>query len=371
MFVAAVFRRPHPWGKGFRPALWLAALWLVAGAGEAAADSFTVRHVPVDVAAGDAAAARDQALVLAQKRGFDLLLRRMTLVADVHRLPDPEGVDLTALVRGLDIEEEKTSNVRYIARLTITFRAEPIRAMLRERGIPFAETRSKPVLVLPVLTTGDAPALWDTENRWFAAWADRPRADFLVSFLLPLFDAEDMETVTPDMALAGDSVALGRLARRYDAGSVLVAAGRMSADGAVFQLTGGWYGMGDRTVVEEIPAGPDGAANFAEGVRRLTSFVEEGWKTENLLRYGADDEIVAVVPIETLEGWNAIRRTLAGVAPIRSTALISLSRYEARILIKFAGALEQLAIALRQSDLELRQTGGVYMLGRASAGRNG
>ena len=145
----------HPRRRGFRigAARVIAAAAVVALlgiAGARAGDIFQITGVDVDVTAETAAMAREQALRDGETRAFQRLLERLTLRVDHGHLPHLGVREIEGYVKDFSIAEEKTSAVRYLARLNVRFKAERVRRLLTESGLPFAETPSKPVLVLPV-----------------------------------------------------------------------------------------------------------------------------------------------------------------------------------------------------------------------------
>ena len=58
------------------------------------------------------------------------------------------------------------------------------RRLLRGAGIPFAETMSKPLVVVPVLRTENRTVLWEENNPWRAAWIKTASANGLVPLLV-------------------------------------------------------------------------------------------------------------------------------------------------------------------------------------------
>jgi hypothetical protein len=127
-------------------------LFLVAGLATRAiaADTFVVRDVKVDVTAETAAEARDRALAEGEQRAFRIQLERLTSRADWGSLPNLTNEEIAAYIQDFEVASEKSSAVRYIATLNFTFKEEPVRRLLADRDTPFAMTRSKPVVVIPV-----------------------------------------------------------------------------------------------------------------------------------------------------------------------------------------------------------------------------
>ena len=132
---------------------------------------FSVRGIKVDVTAGSTTDARDKALVMGQRAAFRELLERLTLRNDHLRLPSFNDNSISSFVADFEVAEEKASAVRYLATLNYSFKADDVRKLLMERKIAFAETTSKPVLVLPVYQASGYLLLWDDPNPWREAWS--------------------------------------------------------------------------------------------------------------------------------------------------------------------------------------------------------
>src|SRR6185437_14035085 len=115
--------------------------------------------VTVDKTAASAAQAREIALAEAQVQAFDRLVRRLVAKDRQTAVPRQNAQSIARLVRGFEGDRERTSNVRYIATLRIRFDPNGVREVLRAANVPFAETRAKPILVVPVLMEGGEPKL--------------------------------------------------------------------------------------------------------------------------------------------------------------------------------------------------------------------
>ena len=366
-----------------RAAVFVAALGLALGArsatvGGQAAEVFAVLGVAVDVTAENAAQAREQALGEGTASAFRRLLERMTLRAHHGQLPKPGGNQIDTYVNDFSVAAEKTSAVRYLARLDFRFKAVDVRQLLIDYGLPFAETPSKPVLVLPVYQAAGALLLWDEPNPWREAWAQRPRTDSLVALVLPQGDLSDIAAIGAEQAVGGDVQRLSAVSARYNSGDTLVAHAilRMGAGGRPdLEVSTARYGA----PIQEQRVVPTFSGEFGENLDdllkraavELTLSIEDNWKQSNLLQFGHSAVVAVTVPIGGLEDWLAVRRRLQGVAVLRNTELVLLSRDEVRINLHYIGELEQLALALEQTDLGLARQGDDWILKLSGGGGNG
>tara|TARA_R110000787_G_scaffold275785_1_gene384531 strand:+ start:1163 stop:2446 length:1284 start_codon:yes stop_codon:yes gene_type:complete len=346
--------------------LILASLWL-AGGGYAVAqtgaadDVFTVAGVAIDETAESAAAARAIALEAGQKIAYRRLLDRL-VPRNAHRdVPEPTSQLLADIVAGIAVDAEKTSPVRYLAELTVRFNADAVRRRFRDAGIRWAETRSKPLVVLPVYRAQGTLQLWDRTNLWHKAWLDLPDSDGLIRLVVPPGETSDIADISPAQALAGDDSRIAALAGHYGAEGALLAAATLQtgdrANSGLLEVAVSRFGPGgaDQTSVRSYggASGTSIEALLASAAQQLRRDVEERWKQDNLLRFGERQELVAVTPVNGLPALIRLRRDLASVAEIQAVDLVSITLDRARIRLLYLGDPSQLVFALAQKDIAL------------------
>jgi hypothetical protein len=320
---------------------------------------FTIRELAVDVTAETAADARRRALDEGQVRALRQVLERLTRRADHAALPVVEPGSTGDLVRGIEIANEKTSSVRYLADLTVQFKPGEIRRLLRQTGLPFAETASRPVVVLPVLKTAGGLFLWDAANQWRTAWSALPLRSGLVPIVVPLGDLADIADIDAAQAMLGDPAAIEAIATRYGAGDALVALATLSATG---------YGLSFFEVVATRPSEADAApilfsltSPSADDVDEMmmvaasetVARVEAAWLDAHLLTFESMQTIALVVPVNGLGQWASVRRRLSEVSEISTIALKVLRRDSAQVELTYFGEESRLAAALGRRDLDL------------------
>ena len=355
------------------------ALALLFACGTARAESvFTVAHVPIDAEAASAAEARELAIAAGQRAALDTLLRRLTVVGT--DLPPPPDNIIATMVAGFAIDRELVSTTRYRASLTVDFDPTEVRRLLRVSGVPYAETVSKPVLVVAVQRDPGGILLWEGGNRWRRAWEERPPHGGLVPILLPLGDVIDLGTVDAQRALASDVEALTALAALYGTSEVAVAVAGLSGSAAVDKpaapavpaaenddgdapAAGRALTLSLRRIaadgsraVQRTLIGREGESERAllkRGTDRVITLLEDHWKAANLIRYDEQRLIRATVPIASLSEWVSIQRRLAALGMVASVEIDSLSRHEGRLTLHYHGTEDQLRLALGQDDLDL------------------
>jgi len=322
--------------------------------------AFTVRNVLVDRTAATAAQARELALADGQRAALRRLFERLVPRSEYRRLPNLPESRIGDLVENFEVQNERTSAVRYIATLTFRFRADDVRTLLRNANLPFAETYAKPYLVLPVLRDHGVALLWDDPNPWRAAWGRLTPFGGLAPLVLPRGDLQDLSDINAEQARAGDDPRLSALARRYNVAGVYVADATLDtndAGRAVLQVSLSLYGgtTGEQTVVDSYVAnsGEDSDALMQRAALEVTRGIEERWKGEQLLQFGREATLTVAVSFDDIVQWVAIRRRLADLAIIRRSDIMTLTRHQAVLNLVYIGDDSQLRVALAQRDLQL------------------
>lgn len=320
---------------------------------------FTVRGVPVDVTAATATAARERALAEGQAEALRRVLTRLTRRTDHPALPTVDADTVAYLVQGFEVANEKTSAVRYLADLTVRFKPAEIRNLLRRSGLPFAETASRPLVVLPVLRTADGLVLWDATNRWRAAWAALPLRNGLVPMIVPLGDLADITDIDAAQALLGDPAALAAISNRYGAGGALVASASLSTrEDSLTALDVAATRPNDSSAAPLLLSFSAGSVDEVNELMQLAAQetvqgIEEAWLENHLLRFDNLQSMTLAIPVDGIDRWAAVERKLASVAEIARVELRVLRRESAEVRIDYYGEERQLVTALRQRDLEL------------------
>ncbi|MGB0630196.1 MAG: DUF2066 domain-containing protein [Alphaproteobacteria bacterium] len=324
---------------------------------------YAVTGIDVDRTSDTAAKARQEAIVDAHRRAFDRLMERLVPADQRADLPVPAHADIVPMVLSFGIDQEKTSRVRYIGSLSFQFRRAEVRRFLKAAGASFAETKSKPVLLLPVMDSGGAKLLWDDPNPWFAAWNAVPPSSGLVPLRLPVGDLADIRDISAEQAAAGSKTQIDMIGERYGAATVVIAeavvdlvtvSGQRNVNLSLRYLGGPWS---DQTGIRifRIQEGETDAEALSRIALETSRQIEEDWKRDNILVLDSRDNLIADVELNELREWVEMRRRLRGIAFLQNTQLVTISRTQATVRLTYFGNPGQLRNALAQRDLVLER----------------
>lgn len=322
------------------------------------ADPYTVRNVSVDVSAENVGIARDRALVEGQRQAYDTLMQRLTASTDWPRLPRLSEAELENAVLDVGIDQEKRSTVRYLATLSVRFKPDAIRRLLRGANIAYAEWRGRPVVVLPVFQSDNGPLLSESPNPWRDAWRSGA-AQGMVPLSVP--SPEQTEgTVTAVQAAAASPETLTAVAQRFSTQDVLLAAATpVRQDGGKVKVDVVLAGIGPIAAPLAGTRSYDGDIGetldmvLRRAVEDIAKSANDTWKNGNMLQFDHQATLPVMVPLSGFDDWLAVRDKLTRSTPVRAYEVAAISKTEAALVLHFVGEQSQLESVFQQNGLVL------------------
>jgi hypothetical protein len=340
--------------------------------------------VKVDAMAESAAAAREVARIDGQRRALAAVIERLSGASEPAKPPKLDDKAITDMVVSFEVANEHMSAVRYVADYTFHFRPSKVRRLVRvvetppadsgsksppdNSGKSPAEGASKPsvesgnraVVVLPVYQDGSNLVLWDDPNAWRIAWSQRPAGSGPGRLVLPLGDAGDLAAIDAEKAGSGRSEALTAIAQRNRGSEAVVALATARRQGdqlAGLDVSLKRYRSGHLVDTQsssfEAAPGESEADLLKRAAESTAAEIESGAKRNAGAHSDQPASLAVTVPISSLGEWVQVRGRLASVSAIRKIDLLSLSRQEARIEVKYVGTPDQLKSSLAEVNLDL------------------
>jgi hypothetical protein len=349
--------------------------------------------VKVDATADSAAAAREMARIDGQRRALATVIERLSGASEPAKPPKLDDKAITDMVASFEVANEHMSAVRYVADYTFHFRPSKVRRLVRvvetppgesgsksppdknpgdkspadsggkspaEGGKPPVESGNRAMIVLPVYRDGSNVVLWDDPNAWRTAWSQRPAGSGLGRLVLPLGDAGDLAAIDAEKAGSGRPEALTAIAQRNSGSEAVVALATARRQGdklAGLDVAVKRYRYGHLVDTQGSSFEADPAESEVDFLRRaadsVAAEIESSAKRNAGARSDQPASLAVSVPITSLGEWVQVRDRLASVSVIRKIDLLSLSRQEARIEVKYVGSQDQLKSSLAEVNLDL------------------
>lgn len=342
-------------------AMFCAVLPLPASA-QGAGAIYSVQDVQVDETAASAALARPLAFSKAQQSAWARLTRRLVSPADFTRLgvPTLTPAIYERIVTSIDVQEERRSGTRYIARLSVNFSPSLARQLLAEAGYTaITDQRGPPVLVAPVLL-GASPAL---EAQWRLAWTQGGFQNEIAPLLLTFAAGSG-----PPSWEAGEAAA-----QAAGAASVLYVTAQPSGATLTASLTEvGPNGLRADRGTASATVGP-GESGFPSAFRQLAlavnAKIQDDWKGRIARGAGPDSRVSVQALYSGQMQWLTLKRVLEAAARtlVSDIRIDAVSTTGALVSLGYVGTLEQLRAELARNGGELTDTSAGMQLRLAAA----
>lgn len=310
---------------------------------------YAVSGIYVDQSAPNASAAQQAGFSAAQQAGFERLVRRLTIPEELvaRGMPAAEGTALERLVLSVDVEEERRSGTRYIGRLTVRFDPSGMRALLRQQNLTVVDTRTAPVLVVPIAGAGVSE---ESATLWRDVWATGGYGDELV----PL-------AVAPQ-ALQGEPSwnAVSPFAQSAASASALYATLRVQGATAIAALVE--VDANARRDRGEVIARIDGDSGMRAALSSLaqqaSTRIQNEWKARIATGGGQRARVSASALYADQAQWERIKDALEGAAAtlISEIRIEAVGREGALISFSFVGDRNQLVNELARRGVSLQDT---------------
>lgn len=327
---------------------------------------FVVEGVVADVTADDAVAAKDQAFQQAQGKAFDILANRLVTEADVTNMARPDFGMIASMIKDYEVNNEQLSAVRYVGEFSFRFDSKSVGDYFSISGVQYTDTKSKPLLILPVLQKGGNNMIWGTENIWLKSWGAMAFLEELVPVEVPIGDLDDVTDINNDNALRFERKALDRMLLRYNAkeAAIMIAvpdavlAGRGESDPALGYLRVSIYRtdrgsaeyVSDFTIEREESAenekGESVAGLYERAVLKGFDALQKNWKTRTAASANESRLYYVRMPVQSLSELvkaQDILKTLPGLSAVK---VVSIKPVEAQLLLTFRGDENRLRKAL-------------------------
>lgn len=360
---------------------------------------FTVGNFPIEARASDAVTAKSQAIAEGQQAALRSLLRRIVPVTAYNRIGRMKPFNAAEFVDGMSVRSERNSSTEYIAAYDFLFQAEAVRRLLDSEGIPFLDRQAPSVTLVPVYRApagaGTPEVFTDARgsDAWLYAWKSLDLANALTPVLLQALTRE----VHPDTVKAlasGDAAAVRTIGREYQTETLLVALMEPDLGAKRVKIT-----VAGRDAVAPFALersyrldGPDLTYTAELAAVRALGVLEGRWKAINVRGSSAlsgaglstgvapsageagpaamtrsgpnagDGMLRIAAEFRSMGEWTQISRQLSATPEVSDLEVEGLSGRSARLVLRYPGGPQELAVALAQHGLILRNGGNGWVL---------
>lgn len=129
--------------------------------------------VPVDVEAEDSVAAKEKAMLQAQREAFLEVAGKLTSEENVQTLAQLEDDKILRFVQSVSVVDEKSGGNKYVADLIVQINENLLKDYMAENEMIKSEAQK--LLVIPIFKSSPHgyPLLWEGDNVWRQSWRSK------------------------------------------------------------------------------------------------------------------------------------------------------------------------------------------------------
>ena len=332
---------------------------------------FTVNNIAVDVTASTASLAREKAMTEVRERAIKMVFNRILMPQDIERIPTLSAKDIFEMVREVTILEERTSAVRYIARLTIAFDANSVKKLLSDAFIPFVVETSKPALMLPIYRQANRlPVLWEESNSWLKEWVKNYPQNVVVPLLLPYGELSDISTINANQAEQLNETALRAIASNYKTDIVYIASAvsyegleaRVEVEITSFNTKTKQVFNFERPIIIFKSPEQNIADILRQGVALTANEIENNWKEEKSVYFSIDSNMILVAKTGSLPELNSITKILENIPLVQKVNVQATTKDKAQFNLSFAGNISNVINNINNKGYDVEFNRGYWIL---------
>ena len=137
---------------------------------------------------------QDKYINEALKNSYNILISRILLSRDIHKVKKIKFSQIKNLIRSFKILETNYRNDEYTASFRIYYDEVKVKKLLREKNISFFQPRKISAILFPIFFVNNEIKSFD-ENYFYKNWDDIKIENEIINFILPLEDLDDFSKI--------------------------------------------------------------------------------------------------------------------------------------------------------------------------------
>lgn len=323
---------------------------------------YTIYNISMDETSSSSRRASLAALKKSQRTALEKLFRKIIREEDHQQIPKLDDAQVMELVSGIEVANEKSSNIRYIADFTVHFSRDKIYNFLSNLKLPFAETLSNPVSILAVLEKDGATVMWDAANDWRTAWEKFDTVNNLVPINVIGASRDNRMAITAWQAQNGGHDTLGKFADLRGLRKLYVMSAHVENDlttgSKILELrilSNGEDEVEFATTIVVEQSENNSEDLYNEAIKQATYWLDNQWKEKVMIHFGMSSHLAVTIKFDQSEDWFEIKKKLESISLIRKVVFRNFKTNSAVVEIEHSGDVKQIILTLDQEDLVLSE----------------
>ncbi|MDY6408184.1 MAG: DUF2066 domain-containing protein [Pseudomonadota bacterium] len=341
--------------------LYVIALILCMGIKMAWADLYRVEGIPISAELNTVKEARTMAIENGEIDAFWALMKKMVNEEYLQQVPMPPEGEIPAWVQTVSLSNEKHTNTKYMADLSVLFDETKIQAFLTQNSIPFLTKDMPNMVIVPILYGKENEEM--VENPMQAYLTENPIKNELWNASVIMGDLEEIALIH-NAVQENDFSQMSGLADKYGASSVMIVQVKQN----------GPYVVADVSYVPPQPILDNRVEMIVKNGQiqsavpnlwhKIVQMQEQKWREAKTQNFEGTISFWVQVPIRTLREWTSLYSKLKQADFLDSLAVRGFRPNEVWVTFAYRGSSSDLNRQLRPLGLELNvgDQNGVWQL---------
>ncbi len=336
------------------------------------ANNATNIEINVDITSDNAAKAQNIAMSQANRKAIEEVAINFTTSQGVSEILSLTDKQLYNFIKETTVLEEKSSNIRYIAKLNIAINADMIKEYLQDKKITVIVPTKQKVVIIPILHNNEQAMLWQADNIWLNAWNNnstslgaievKPLNDNystilsvqkILTYDVNLFQQiANLEEVNNIYILEAKFDELNNLsikmtnALTLEAQDFSIATNSTNIQEQQDEIDATQEQKNEQALMQEQET------SINKAVETLSYAISDKLKSQSET-YGQTINISVLYDFSGVDNWNQTKSKIASIPNVKNVSIQALSSSKIQFNIKFAGNIESLTKRLQTKDFAL------------------
>ncbi len=309
---------------------------LLASAQAAEREKFVVTNIEIDEIGDTAELARNNGVLAAKRRAFEIMVGR--IFADAGEL-DFSDEQIEAIVHAIEYRQELITDNRYKALVDVYFAPEQTEFFINNYLLnkPLAKLK---VLLVPIYNENGLIKLWQQGNIWFDSWRSAEPSE-VIELKLPSGDLNDMINFRVSGLTNLTAEEVKQLEQYYNVDKILLAELEYNyqtiAEEVEFKALLSELGNANNSTLVAKSAGfksDNYYKHFAYLVERVLANLESGWMEYNSNLEESKKQSF-ILKIKNIDDWVDARKRIESLELVKSFKVDSFAARYVRITVEF------------------------------------
>ena len=273
------------------------------------------------------------------RKSFEKLVANILKTEDQKKMLSTDTETIKSLVQNFRIIEEKTSQEKYIIKISVTFKEEAINQFFNSRGISYSSISKLETLIYPIFIVNSELQTFSA-NKFFDEWNEVKEFQD-VNFILPVKNLDDLNFIKQNQDNL-EEVDLGKIVENYEIKNSAVLILRYDKNILNIFIKTNFKNTKKFKKIKMIVKNLEDKKVREETISKLKFLVHDIWKDENLVDASIPSYLTINMKTENPKELALMIKKIGNINLIKNFYVKEFDKNNAKIKIKYLGKIKSL-----------------------------